>query len=179
MPAQNKETKSDADALRRVETFYAGRRMLEAESDAPVTARRVIWRLLQEAAQTERAIRRPGPAAAHTAMPEVVHTAGEIFATEVEMAKDEITYTPHIHETPSAAALTRYCEVMGWLRYIRGRNVARSRRAVLLLSAGVPEARVMDIFGFRSRQAVDGVRYRAISGILERLKRDLPADAVR
>lgn len=174
----NPARKINSDTLRRIETFYAGVRMVETESDKPVTARRVIWRLLQEAIQTQKAIKKPGPRGDVSCMPEVYHTPSEIFATEVEMTKDNITYPPRITETPTAQALERYDEVMTWLRYIRGHNLERSRRTVIALAAGVSEIKVMDIFGYPTREAVDGVRYRAIGGILDRLKRDLPREAV-
>ena len=166
----------DSETLHRIETVYAGIRMLELETEEKVTLRKVVWRLLQEAVETQRAIKKPGPATPITAMPEVYHAPAEIFATEVEMSKDKITYPPRVRKTPTAAALTRYEEVMTWLRFMRGHNLPRSRRTVILLAGGVAPSRVADIQGYPSASAVEGVRYRAISGITARLKRDLPGD---
>lgn len=172
----NAAKKIDPDVSRRETTYRAGVRMLESESDEIVTPRRVVWRLLQEAVQTQRAIKSPGPAPVSSGMPEVYHTPNEIFATEVEMAKDEITYPPRIVANPSSAALERFLEVMTWLRYIRGHNLPKSRRTIILLAFGASQQRVMDVMGYVSVEAVDGVRYRAISGIVERIKRDLPCE---
>lgn len=168
--------KFDSDTLRRIETVYAGIRMVELETDEKPTLKRVVWRLFQEAVQTQRAIKRPGPAPVGSCMPEVFHTAGEIFATEVEMTADKIVYPPRITETPTAAALERFDEVMTWLRYVRGRNQPRVRKVMIALAVGVPPARVADKYGYPSGDAVGAVRYRAILGIVERLKRDLPGD---
>ena len=165
-----------ADTLRRIETVYAGLRIIELESEETPTLRRAVWRLFQEAVETQRAIKKPGPAKPQTAMPEVYHGPAEIFATEVEMAKDKITYPPRIKKTPTAAALERYDEVMAWLRYIRGHNIPRARQTMILLAAGVGPSRVADIQGYPSANAVEGVKYRAVTGIVERLKRDLPGD---
>jgi len=165
-----------ADTLRRIETVYAGVRMIDAETDQKRTLRRVVWRLFQEAVLTQRAIKRPGPPPVRSAMPEVYHTPAEIFATEVEMTKDQITYPPRIIETPTAQALERYDEVMTWLRFIRGHNIPRARRTMIALALGIPAHRVADAYGYPNAAAVDGVRYRGIAGIVERLKRDLPKD---
>lgn len=166
----------DADTLRRIETVYAGMRMIKLETEEQPTLRKAVWRLFQEAVETQRAIKKPGPAKPQTAMPEVYHEPGEIFATEVEMAKDQIVYPPRITRTPTAAALERYDEVMAWLRFMRGHNLPRARQTMILLAAGVPPSRVADIQGYPSADAVEGVKYRALLGIVERLKRDLPGD---
>lgn len=169
----------DADTLRRIETVYAGVRMLERESEERPTLRGVVWRLLQEAMETQKAISRPGPRGDVSCMPEVFHTAGEIFATEVEMAKDGISYAPKLHHVAGADQLDRYEEVMGWLRYIRARNVTRARQTVLFLAHGATPRRVADILGWPTARAAEAARYRAISSILERLRRDLPRDIER
>lgn len=175
-PAQQTSETLTSDTIRRVETIYAGIRMLELESDEKPTLRRAVWRLFQEAVQTQRAIKRPGPAPVGSGMPEVYHTAGEIFATEVEMTKDQIAYAPRIQEVPTAAALDRYNEVMTWLRYMRGHNLPRARKTMIYLAGGVPPSRVADIQGYPNANAVEGVRYRGVLGIVERLRRDLPKD---
>ena len=171
-----REAQLDADVLRRIETVYAGLRMIQTETEEKPTLRKAVWRLFQEAVETQRAIKKPGPAKPQSAMPEVYHEPGEIFATEVEMAKDKITYPPRIKQTPTAAALERYDEVMAWLRYMRGHNLPRARQTMILLAAGVGPSRVADIQGYPSANAVEGVKYRAIAGIVERLKRDLPSN---
>lgn len=76
----------------------------------------------------------------------------------------------------AGAALKRYDEVIAWLRYMRGHNLPRARRTMILLAAGVPPGRVADIQGYPSADAVEGVKYRALAGIVARLKRDLPRD---
>lgn len=139
--------KSFSDERRLETVIAAGRHMLESETDQAPTLRAVIWRLMQEAMETQRSIKAPRPADAGSAMPEVYHTPAEIFATEVEMIADQITYPVDDRVLPSAAAQTRYDEVMTWYRYIRSSNPPRTRKLMLLLAAGVPPRKVSDILG--------------------------------
>lgn len=152
-----------------------GFNILASADEQDVSLEAVIFTLLQEAAQTERAIIKPGPAGHVSAYPEIFHTPNEIFATEIEMAKDQIAYPPSIKASPTAQALGRYIEVTNWLRYVHGHNRARAKRLLWLLAKNVHPRRIAYQEGFGSVAGVRAAKKRYLRSIAERLRRELPS----
>lgn len=169
------EPRITREQWRRIMTVDAGYRMLAQEAEEPADLRAVVWRLLQEALQTERALKRPGPKPPGTAMPEYHHTHAEIFATYVEQHASGIVPAPDNSPPPAKAdAIERLAEVTTWFRYVRSHNTQRARRMLALLAAGASPTRCAAMFGFPGRRAVEAAKFRYIGCIVDRLKRDLP-----
>ena len=171
--------RTQLDPITVSQVLYAGARMLELESppDAePPTINAVIWRLIQEAVECDRAIRRPAPKPKTKSGPDVCYTRSEIWAVELQWAADNIVYPPRfIRDLPSAAAHQRYLEVMTWFRFITTKS--KQKRAfikmLMALASGMPPSRAADAFPslhYRNGDAVWAAKYRAIRQIAERLK---------
>lgn len=170
-------------AVRKVETidwirspidFEVARRAVDAarrallSHDKEATPREIVFALLCEAVETERAIRKPGPRGHVSGMPEVYHTKGEIFATEVAMIADSITYPPDVKPVVSASQASRYMEVMKWLRYVEGRNRVQSKRLLWLLAHGFTPRFVGAKLKMKPEH-VRGARHRRLGDIVKRL----------
>lgn len=142
--------------------------------------RDVIWFLLEEAAQVNRIIRKPGPSQVsaswvpyHHTSAEIVGAYNEILAEIREAEKKERTpneyFTPSSRPVPDAMAHKRYLEVMSWLRLITAKTrVGWKQRAMLILALadGMPHKRAMDVFKHEhlpSPKAVGMVRHRALN----------------
>lgn len=164
------------DPFRTAQLVYEGGRLLEAESDEQPKLKPIIWRLIQEAVECDRAIRKPGPAVPSRSGPEIYYSRSEIWATELQWAADNITHPPRfVVEQPSAAAHQRYLDVMTWFRFItsKGKNKALFVRMIIALARGMPPQRAADIFRglyYRNGNAVWAARYRALDQIAGRLK---------
>lgn len=156
----------DVDLAKRA--VDATRRALIAH-DREATPREIVFALLCEAVETERAIRKPGPRGHVSGMPEVYHTKGEIFATEVAMIADKIAYPPEVKPVVSASQATRYMEVMKWLRYVEGRNRVQSKRLLWLLAHGFPPRYVAAKLKMKPEH-VRGARHRRLGEIVRRLE---------
>lgn len=146
----------------------AKRALLAADREA--SRREIVFALLCEAVETERAFKKPGPGGYVSGMPEVYHTKGEIFATEVAMAADNITYPPSIKPIVGAAQATRYMEVMKWLRYVEGRNRVQSKRLLWLLAHGLSPRHVAAKLRMRDENQVRGAKFRRLGDIVKRLE---------
>lgn len=164
--------------IRTAEVLYQGREAYRRAKgpDEPVSLRRVAWFLFQEAVQTQKAIRAPGHTPIRSGMPEPYMTPAEIFATEVEMTRDKITYPTVYKPNASGAQIDRYVEVMSWLRFIRGRNIPRTKRAFLALAAGYRQQRVRAAFGYETDKAVEAMRYFCLTCIARKLAKVVPED---
>lgn len=164
--------RSPIDVNRTKDAILAGEQYLMAHDKTP-TLQAVIFTLLQEATQTERAEKGVGPRGHISAMPEVYHTANEIFATEIEMIADKISYEPDNRPVVSAAAAARYMEVTKWLRFARGRDRKQSKQLLWLLAKGLAPGAVARIVGLPNARAVGMAKTRRLNEIAEEIERQL------
>ena len=149
----------------------AARRALVSE-DRDASPREVVFWLMREAARTERAIKGPGPRGHVSCMPEVYHTNGEIFATEVAMIQDKISYPPTVKVVVTAGAASRYLEVTKWLRFVQGINRAKSKELLWLIASGVTLTAVARRLGYPSNEAVRAAKHRRLGDIVNRLNKE-------
>ena len=142
----------------------------EGEDEPSLTA--VIWRLFQETLTDVHAAVRVerGPSTYRSTMPEMIRSATEIQEVEASMVADRISYPPTRLTVVSPEALSMYDEVLVWLRYIRSRNIPRSRRAFVALAMGASRRRVMETFGFPNLEAVDYVRRGCLQNMASKLQ---------
>ena len=178
-PDEMKPFRTDLDPLIVSELLVQGWAMFVAETDEEPTLKRVIWRLIQEAVECDRAIRRPHPRVKTRSGPEVYYTPSEIWATELAWANDNIVYPPRfIREQPSPAAMARYEHVMKWFRFITSKSKQKRLfvRMLIALASGMPPAKAADAFRelhYRNGDAVWAARNRALIQIETRLKQAL------
>lgn len=159
----------DVDLARKA--VSAARRALLSH-DREASPREIILALIAEAADTERAIKRPGPRGHVSCMPEVYHTASEIFATEVEMIADKISYAPKIKPSVSADAASRYIEVTKWLRYAQGKDRKQSKELIWLAAQGFSTRSLAKRYGFPNPDAAGAALRRRLNEIVNRLNKD-------
>ncbi|NHK29176.1 hypothetical protein FF098_014745 [Parvularcula flava] len=175
----NQPGREGQKAILIAEMLHQGRAMLLAEDHDTPSDEEIVWRLLQEAAETQRAIRGVGPRYQNKHGVDYFHSPAEIFGTEVEMSADNIQYPPQIIRVASKQALDRYMEVMTWFTYIHtGRNERRSRKAMLALANGCTLQRVADMCGYGSRAGVKNMKDRALTEIAQRLRRMMLAKKI-
>lgn len=174
-PAQKIEPtdwiRSPVDVQLARKAVSVARRALMAH-DKEATPREIIFTLMSEAVQTERAIRTPGPRGHVSCMPEVYHTNGEIFATEVAMIQDKISYTPHIKPVVTADAASRYLEVTKWLRFVQGKNRAESKELVWLAAKGYNNWALAKKFRYPNADAASAALRRRLNEIAKHLSQE-------
>lgn len=138
------------------------------------TDRDAVWYLLKEMARVEQSIKRPGPQSAGSGMPEVYHTDAEIWAVELAMAIDGISYPPRVHQTATMKDLTLHTEVMLWLRQVRSHSGNTRRMLIVALASGMTPQQAADCrqFGLDNPQAVRAAKYRALEDILRHLENE-------
>lgn len=163
--------RSKVDVEKARKAIQAARRALFHEGGEASRRELVFW-LLKDAARTERAMKGPGPRGHVSCMPEVYHTAGEIFATEVAMVSEGISYPPQIREVITAEAAGRYLEVTKWLRFVRGKTKERGKTALWLMAKGVPPFYIARETGYPEGPAQRGAKYRLCGQIVDRLERE-------
>lgn len=146
----------------------AARRALVSE-DRDASPREVVFWLMREAARTERAIKGPGPRGHVSCMPEVYHTNGEIFATEVAMIQDKISYPPTVKVVVTAGAASRYLEVTKWLRFVRGKTLERGKSCLWLMANNYPPFVIARETGYGEGSPQRGAKFRLLGQIVERL----------
>lgn len=157
----------DKDLARRA--VSAARRALISE-DRDASPREIVFWLLREAVQTERSVRGPGPRGHISCMPEVYHTSGEIFATEVAMVADNISYPPKIKVAVTAGAASRYLEVTKWLRFVRGKTLERGKMALWMMAHDYPPFVIAKKTGYKEGSPQRGAKFRLLGQIVERLE---------
>lgn len=111
-------------------------------ADSKLTA--IVWELFKEAMETHRRIpdRERGWLANGTRWPSVYHTIQERWEADLQRLIDlkmspELAPLPRV-EITDPSAIPRMLVVMGWLRYVKGKNVQRDKTVFLELAAGKP-----------------------------------------
>ena len=167
--------RTEIDPIRTIEALRVGEQICFKAGHDPdkITITQIIWALLVEAARTERALLAPKGKGYGNGWPEVVQSPADVFAArasrlESGLPEYEVTYRP---DMPTAAQISRYDEVMIWLRFchaddkLRARDVlwglATGRRRALAAETGLTQARIRSI---KSEQ---------LKNIANRLKADL------
>lgn len=163
--------RSEVDEDKALSALRAAERMLLSDDRSP-TLPELVFVLFEEAAKTERAIRKPGPRGHVSCMPEVYHTAKEIFTTEVAMIADNITYPPDVKHPVSAEAAGRYMEVVKWLRFAKGRDRKQSKELLWLLAQNIAPGAVARITGYPTARAALMAKTRRLNEIAERLRKN-------
>lgn len=168
------------DPIRVSELLYVGEAMLQAERapdcEKPITIHQIVWRLIQEAVECDRAIRRPSPAVKSRSGPEVYYTRSEIWGVELQWAAENITYPPRfVREMPSAAAHSRYLDVMEWFRFVTTKSKMKKTfvQMLICLANGMPPSKAADVFRslyYSNGDAVWAAKYRAVKQIADRLR---------
>lgn len=190
--AINPEKYVELEPVRTAEVVAQGARLWAAEHDSAPELRDVVWRLLEEAGQTLKHIRADRPAAFSTAWPDFVNLESEITAIENERntvireAQDK-GKAPDLslfdigskqRSAPTSSALSRFEEVMRWLRLIKCRSQkSRRMQLILMLAAGLPPGKAPDVFPelhFRNANAVKQARHRALNNIEEKIREACP-----
>jgi len=85
------------------------------------------------------------------------------------MIQDKITYTPSIKPVVSADAASRYLEVTKWLRFVQGRDRAKSKALLWMMAKGLPPGLIGRETGYRTLSAQRGAKHRRLSEIVDRL----------
>lgn len=163
--------RSPIDAPLARKSVAAARRALLTDGLEP-SPREIVFRLLREAAQTEASFKSDGPRGHVSCMPEVYHTNGEIFATEVAMVADNITYPPIIRVAVTASAASRYLEVTKWLRYVRGKTKERGKMALWMMAKNYPPFVIARETGYKEGSPQRGAKFRLLGQIVERLEKE-------
>jgi hypothetical protein len=147
------ERKPSSDARETLKALQAGADMLRAEGyqlGFPESLNGIVWRLLQEAADTLSRLpdRERGwlMAGDRIAWPTVIHSAQEQYEAELQRLidlKEEKSLT-RLPKLPIAdpTAIPRMLTVLSWLRFVRARNlqrVKRDRLVVLAMAQGQPQ----------------------------------------
>ena len=158
----------DVDLARKA--VEAARRALLSH-DREASPRDIVFTLICEAAQTEKAMKALGPRGHVSCVPEVYHSASEIFATEIAMVADRISFEPKIKPSVTADAAGRYMEVTKWLRFVEGRDRAKSKELLWLLAQNAPDSLIAKRTGYQGRTAIRAARYRRLGDIVARLER--------
>lgn len=139
----------------------------------------IIWRLLQDAVETLKRMpdRERGwlSSAARSAWPAVVHTSQERFEAEVhrltdlKMSKEEAPLPRLSITDPSAPR--RMLTVLGWLRYMQGRNLVRDKSVIMELASGLGPSKVRYRYfkGDGSESAVQWVKQKSVAQIEQAL----------
>lgn len=130
-----------------------GADMLRGEGNPRPSLKALIWRLLQDAAETLTRIpdreRAWLQSASRSAWPAIAHTAQEQFAAEVQrstdarMSKDEGPLPRMVITDPSATR--RMLTVLGWLRHVRAQSPYKCKRdkiAIMFLAGGLSTTKV-------------------------------------
>ena len=149
----------------------AARRALVSE-DRDASPREIVFWLLREAAQTERAMKGPGPRGHVSCMPEVYHTIRENFATELAMVADKIAYPPKVRVIVTASAASRYLEVTKWLRFVRGKTLERGKNALWMMANNYPPFVISRQTGYAEGAPQRGAKFRLLGQIVERLEKE-------
>lgn len=142
---------------------------LAMENGSPdPTLHDAVWELMVEAADTSRRLpdRERGwlLSCERCAWPETVRTIVEEFAKAVSRGGIWEAMTVH-RGPPSAAAIDRMDEVLGWLNAVESKNRKRDLKVLYALSAGVPVRKVRALYGGLGRQTVYDIRARGLSFI--------------
>jgi len=136
-PAQSCDLKEERplrtaiDPIRTIDAIRHGFKLCIAcgYDSAEATLPKIIWALLIEAARVERAMEAPRGRGYGNGWPDVVHTPADIFAArasrlESKLPEYETTFRP---DSPTAAQISRYSEVLLWLRFIHADDKLRAR----------------------------------------------------
>lgn len=154
---------------------YAGLRLMASGAERLVLAETIMV-ALEEAAESERAMSRPGPAGFVNGYPEVFYSASELkFA---ENAREELRQQGEDFTTPSPlraeqAAMLRHAEVTLWLRFVGGKNPKLNRRALWLSACGMGDAAISRKLGLPNARAVKNRRAECLDRIGDRLRREI------
>lgn len=156
-----------------------GHDILRAEGLTKPPLKIVIWRLMQDAVETLK--RMPDrerawlSSAARSAWPAVVHTAQEMFEAEVhrltdlKMSKEEAPLPRLSITDPSAPS--RMLTVLGWLRFMQGKNLVRDKGVIMELAAGIGPSKVRYRYfrGDSSESTVRWVKQKSVAQIEQAL----------
>ena len=180
-------------ALETERAIQEGARRWAAAHDGRPEMSDVIWLLLEEAAETQKGLRADGPPKRTTWWPDLVWTSAELVGAQNEqsieafrarkegrLAEDVFIPDRGTAESPSAAALRRYDEVMRWLRYIRARSQkARRMELLLALAGGLSQRRAVEhprfaCLQYGDRSSVSKFRAASLEQIEYRIRREHP-----
>lgn len=173
------------DALRAL--IGDGERLWRLEHDDNPEMKDVIWKLLEEAADTLRALTADKPRSFGTSWPEVEQLSQIALenARNLEMAEakaqgrpfDDDLYKVEARQTskPSAAAVKRLLSALSLLKWIKSRSLSQKRsrmKLMLALAAGMSPTRAAGAFpelGYTNKHAVLAARHRGIMAIEEKI----------
>lgn len=181
------------DPVKTADHLAAGARLWRVQHAEPPDLRDVIWELVAEACRTMRALNAGRPREYGGAWPEIVLLASELVgaynerATERREAEKEgrlrVGYDAPADAPaqPSAAALARFLDVVGWLRFIPARDGQKARRMELLLAlaGGLSPTRACNTPRFatlhlNSRHAVVAFKNRSLTKIEAEIRKACP-----
>ena len=135
----------------------------------------VIWTLFVEAARTERAIVRPGPAGFNSGYPAIIHLPSEIFEARLERLKDKMpeyeNTAPRIQ--PTAAQFSRYEEVSRWLRFCHYPDKKKAMRVLWFRAQNKPYPWISEHEGWKIGM-IRKVKSQQLAIIAGRIKDALP-----
>lgn len=169
--------RTEIDPIRTIEALRVGEELCFRAGADPdkIKVTDMVWALLVEAAKTERAMEAPKGKGYGNGWPEVVHSAADHFAArasrlESGLPEYEIIYRPDL---PTAAQISRYEEVMVWLRFCHGDDQQRVRDVLWGLASRRNREQLRKEAGGITQARLRSIKCEQLRIIAERLKSEL------
>lgn len=145
-----------------------GAKLMREERGEAFTRRQLIWRLMQEAAETEKALRSDGPRSGSGSI-EYYFSPQEIRQVENQWTKDQISYPPRVPKRATESEVWRHGVVVGWLRFIRSHKVAARRKMLFMMAAGMTAERVAEsgLYAVPNAKAAEAAKIRCLNSIID------------
>jgi hypothetical protein len=173
---------SRAEVASTRKALQEGRDMLRREGNPAPTLPSLVWRLVQDACETEVKLKDPEArflrAGDRIGWPEVVHTYQERFESETQRLNDRkmSKEDPPLPTPPitDRTAETRMHTVFRWFRHVRGTKPRRDFQVVKDLAVGRSVAKVRNHrLGVEyTESAVKMIKLKAVQHICEALKNE-------
>ena len=160
------------DALREGYEICFRSGFTEAELRAKPT--QIVWALIVEATRTERAMQAPRAKGFGNGWPEVVRSQAEEFAaraSRLESGLPEYEIVPR-SPRPTAAQISRWDEVMVWLRFCHAVDKLQARDVLWLKAMGAPWPALQEQTGL-SIKRLKNMKAEQLRHIMARLRQEL------
>lgn len=134
----------------------------------------MIWSLLVEAARVERELPGVGGIGFTPAWPDVWRSIGEEFENRRSRLETGLPeYEPDLRKPrPSAAQISRYSEVILWLRFCHAKDKMQAVSVLWGRANGIPYPKLREVTGL-SVQRLRATKTEQLGAIAKRLKREL------
>ena len=139
-----------------------------------ITIERMVWSLFVEAAKVERSIPGVGGVGFPASWPEIWRSFGEVFEARRERLASGMPEYEQDRRSPkpTAAQISRYGEVILWLRFIHAKDKIQAMRVFWGRASGIPYPVLQKETGL-SVSRLRNMRSEQLKTISRRLKQEL------